>query len=417
VTILKTFHSRRRLVAWLSAAVILGLPFLRISNESALRFDIPSLRLYFFGSVFWISEAYFFLLVLLLFFIGIMLFTVLFGRIWCGWMCPQTVLSDFARSIERLSSRLANNPALRTILSYVFILLFSIVVSTNLIAYFVSPYQLFKNIMDNSLGLWTSGAWTFFTILVYLDLAFVRQRFCGSICPYARLQSAFFDHATLTIGFDSARAHECRECEACVRACLSGIDIKDGLQVECVNCAECIDACAQRMANTNKKPLIRYFFGEHGEAVRAKKRPRVVGLSIVFAVLAAVFLYQVYIRVPMDFFVLPSEAQAYHQTGLKGTLINAYDLFVENRSLEPTEYRLSVTGIKDAELVILNNPFVLPRDTDLHTRIYVLVKRKNLSDRITQLRFTLESTKTPEVKITREAPFVYPVRTDKGVEI
>ncbi len=413
----KTFHSRRRLAAWLSAAIILGLPFLRISNESALRFDIPSLRLYFFGSVFWISEAYFFLLILLLFFIGIMLFTVLFGRIWCGWMCPQTVLSDFARSIERLSNRLANHPAIRKTASSVFILLLSIVISTNLIGYFVSPYQFYADIMRNALGPWTSGLWTFFTILIYLDLAFVRQRFCGSICPYARLQSAFFDHATLTIGFDSARAHECTECDACVRACASGIDIKDGLQVECINCAECIDACAQRMANSNKRPLIRYLFGEHGEAVHGKKRPRVAGLSLAFAVLVAVFLYQVYIRVPMDFIVLPSEAQAYHQTGFKGTLINAYDLFVENRSLEPEEYHLSVSGIKDAELVILNNPFVLPQDTALHTQIYVLVKRKNLSDRITQLRFTLESTKTPELKIIREAPFVYPERTDKGVEI
>jgi len=413
----KTFHGRRRLAAWLSAAIILGLPFLRISNESALRFDIPSLRLYFFGSVFWISEAYFFLLILLLFFIGIMLFTVLFGRIWCGWMCPQTVLSDFTRSITAVSNRLANHPSLRTMISHVFILLLSIVVSTNLIGYFVSPYQLFKNIMDNALGPWTSGSWTFFTLLVYLDLAFVRQRFCGSICPYARLQSAFFDHATLTIGFDRSRDDECMQCEACVRDCPMGIDIREGLQVECINCAECIDACARQSAVQNRKPLIRYLFGEHGEAVHGKKRPRVAGLSIAFAVLASVFAYQVYLRVPMDFFVLPNEAQAYHQTGFKGTLINAYDLFVENRSLEPAEYHLSVTGIKDAELVILNNPFVLPRDTALHTQIYVLVKRKNLSDRITQLRFTLESTKTPEIKIIREAPFVYPERTDKGVEI
>jgi cytochrome c oxidase accessory protein FixG len=414
---LNTFKARRRLTAWLSAAIILGLPFLRISNESALRFDIPSLRLYFFGSVFWISEAYFFLLILLLFFIGIMLFTVLFGRIWCGWMCPQTVLSDFTRSLVTIANRLTGHPAIRTIISHALILLFSLVVSTNLIGYFVSPYQLFKNIMEYSLGPWTTGAWTFFTVLVYLNLAFVRQRFCGSICPYARLQSAFFDHATLTIGFDRSRDDECMQCEACVRDCPMGIDIREGLQVECINCAECIDACARQTAVQNRKPLIRYLFGEHGEAVHGKKRPRVAGLSIAFAVLASVFAYQVYLRVPVDFFVLPSEAQAYHQTGFKGTLLNAYDLFVENRSLEPEEYHLSVSGVKDAELVILNNPFVIPRDTALHTQVYVLVKRKNLSDRITQLRFTLESTKTPEIKIIREAPFVYPERTDKGVEI
>lgn len=413
----KTFHSRRRIVAWLSAAIILGLPFVRISNESALRFDVPSLRLYFFGSVFWISEAYFFLLVLLLFFVGIMLFTVLFGRIWCGWMCPQTVLSDFARSISAVSSRLADHSAVRTIVSHAFLFLLSLFVSANLIWYFVSPYQLFQNIMDRALGPWTSGSLAFFTVLVYLNLAFVRQRFCGSVCPYARLQSAFFDHATLTIGFDRSREDECMQCEACVRDCPLGIDIRDGLQIECINCAQCIDACARQTSVQNRRPLIRYFFGEHGEDAGGKKRPRVAGLSVAFAALAVVFVYQIFLRVPADFLVLPSDAQAYDQTGFRGTLMNAYDLFVENRSLEPGEYRLSVSGVKDVKLVILKNPFVVPSDTALYTKIYVLVKRRNLSERITRLRFTLESTKIPEVRIIRDAPFVYPERTDEGVEI
>src|SRR3972149_8044716 len=125
----KTFRARRWLAAWLQAAVVIGLPFIRIRGESALRFDVPSLKLSFFGSVIWISEAYFYLLLFLLFFAGVMLFTVLYGRIWCGWMCPQTVLSDFTRLIQKAAVRLTGHPALEGVLSRAFLLLFSVLVS------------------------------------------------------------------------------------------------------------------------------------------------------------------------------------------------------------------------------------------------------------------------------------------------
>ncbi len=110
---LAAYHARRRIFALLQAVLMLGLPFMRISGESALRFDAPSLKLYFFGSVIWISESYFFLLVFLLFFLGITLFTVIYGRIWCGWMCPQTVLSRVARSAEKLAAWLIHHRVLR----------------------------------------------------------------------------------------------------------------------------------------------------------------------------------------------------------------------------------------------------------------------------------------------------------------
>ncbi len=197
-----SFRARRRLVAALQALVMLGLPFVRIHQESALRFDVPSLKLFFFGSVVWISEMYFFLLLFLLFFIGVMLATVLYGRIWCGWMCPQTVLSDFSRMFDRLARWSAGHRVVGFVLSHAFHLAVSTLVAASLIWYFVSPYDMAGDIAGRRLGPWTSGSWIFFTVLIYLDLAFVRQRFCASVCPYARFQSAFFDEKTLTIAFD-----------------------------------------------------------------------------------------------------------------------------------------------------------------------------------------------------------------------
>lgn len=412
-----SYRFRRRVAAWLQAVLMLGLPFLRIQGESALRFDVPSLKLYFFGSVIWISEAYFLLLVFLLFFVGVMLFTVLYGRIWCGWACPQTIFSDLARFIERSARWFTRHPVLRTARSHFIMLLVSFLISADLIWFFVSPYDMFADIRNLSLGPWVIWSWTLFTILTYVNLAFIRQRFCGSVCPYSRLQSAFFDDRTLTISFNRKREEECHRCEACVRTCPSGIDIREGLQVECINCAACIDACAGQMAQQGKAPLIDYSRGESGESSQKGTRAGAIGLSLVFAFIAAMLAYQIYSRMPVDFWVLRDETQPYHQVGAKGGMMNAYFLTVENRSLRPAGYHLSISGIKDAELVVSENPFLLLPDSSLRIKVYVIAERKNLVDRVTRLRFILENTDSKEIKVVQEAPFVYPERTEKGVEI
>lgn len=409
-----TFRSKRWLAAWLQAVVMFGLPFVSVRGESALRFDVPSLKLYFFGSVIWISEAYFYLLVFLLFFVGVMLFTVLYGRIWCGWACPQTVLSDFSRVIRKAANLLSGHRIASALVSHALLILFSAVVAANLVSYFVSPYDIMENAATGAIGPWTSGSWLFFTVLLYLDLSLVRQRFCGAVCPYARLQSAFFDQRSLSIAFDKQRFDECLGCEACVRSCPAGIDIRNGLQVECVNCAECIDACSRIMRGTDRKPLVAYTFGK--TAVRSS-RPRVIGLSALFAALVMLFAYQIHTSMPFDFWVVRDESQTYHQIEIRSELLNAFNLLVENRSLDPAEYVLTVTGVKDPELVMQRNPFILPANSAARLRVFLFVEVRNLSDRVTRLQFVLQKTANPEIRIVREAAFIYPERSDRGVEI
>jgi cytochrome c oxidase accessory protein FixG len=412
--VFKSFRSRRWVVAWLEAALILGLPFIRVQNESALRFDVTSLKLYFFGSVIWISEAYFFLLTFLLFFIGIMLFTVLYGRIWCGWMCPQTVLTDFSRRIVALTARLSNHGFIRAVISHSILFLFSLIVAASMIWYFVSPYNMASDILNRQLGPWTTWTWVFFTVLVYVDIAAVRQKFCGSVCPYARFQSAFFDEKTLTIEFDRSQEQRCLGCGACVRACPSGIDIRKGLQVECINCAECIDACSRMMGAENKEPLVHY---TSGSVASQEPRIRVAGLSVAFGIIAMLFAYQAYVRVPVEFWVFRDEPQPMEQVAKKGSMINVYSLIVENRSLKPEIYKLSLSGIKDAELHIGQNPFILPPNTTVRMKLYVMALRKNLAYHTSRIRFALEDVASHEVRREQESSFIYPERSEKGWEI
>ncbi len=412
-----SIRSLRHAAAWSQAALVLGLPFMRIHGESALRFDVQSLKMYFFGSVIWISEGYFFLLVFILICAGVMLFTVLYGRLWCGWMCPQTILSDLSRQIGRMSTWFGSHRIIGAAVSQLLLLLVSIIVAADLIWYFISPYDMANDIMRRSLGPGTIWSWLFLTVLIDLNLAFIRQKFCGSVCPYARYQKFFFDDKTMTIAFDKTHAEECIQCGDCVRDCPSGIDIRNGLQMQCINCAECIDSCVRQMEEKGKIPLVRYFRGAPGETIRKGPRKRVIALSIIVAFAAMIFAYQIYVRIPLDFWVLRDESHADQQAAQGDGAVNEYSLIVENRSLDPAAFRLSIAGIKDAQLFISRNPFILPPNTVMRTKVYVFVKRKNLTDRVTQLRFILENIVSREIKVEAESTFVYPEQSDKGWEI
>lgn len=399
----RTFRSWRRRAAWLQAAVIIGLPFLRINGESALRFDVPSLSLFFFGTVLSIGESFFLLLVLLLFFAGIMLFTVLFGRIWCGWMCPQTVLAELSGMLGKAADRALRHPAAARAAEQAILLLFSLFVSATLIWYFVSPYDMIRDAFTLSLGPWTLGSWAFFFVLIYLDLAFVRQKFCTAVCPYARMQSAFFDDQTLTIAFDRQRAEECRKCDACVRACPSGIDIRNGLQVECINCAECIDACAGRLSLVGREPLIGYHFGL-GAGQSRTARPRILGLAALMALLMGLLVYTAVVRMPVDFWVANET-----MTGKRRAISsqeNRYSLFIENRSLKSARYHVAISGLEGAALLTPDNPVIVPAKGSLRLEAVVRGPGAGKAGDAFHFRFVIEQTGRKEVRLLREAVFI-----------
>ena len=179
----------RRAIEILQAVTLTGLPFLVIKGQSALRFDIPTLKLYVFGSVIWIREFYLILGVVLFFLLFIAFVTVIFGRIWCGWFCPQTVLLDLSKSIAKLFGR-KNQKIIHSLL----LILLSALVSITMIWYFVPPAETLKTLFISS------TITSFFLVLwiaIYLELAFLGRKFCTSICPYAMLQNAYFLHCRL----------------------------------------------------------------------------------------------------------------------------------------------------------------------------------------------------------------------------
>ncbi|MEI6756659.1 MAG: 4Fe-4S dicluster domain-containing protein [Chlorobium sp.] len=271
----------------MQAVILTGLPFLTINGESAFRFDIPTLKLYFFGSAIWIQEFYLILAATLFFLLFITFVTAIFGRLWCGWLCPQTVLLDLSESIAKRLRQKSSKKVQNIVL-----IPLSALVSITLIWYFVPPAETFKTLFQ------FTPVTVFFIVLwgvIYIELAFLGRSFCTSVCPYAMMQNALFDKDTLIIEYDVSRDSTCMKCDDCVRICPVGIDIKQGLSSACIACAECIDACLKKSEKRGLPPFPNY----KGRVVR----PKTFWLGGATAVSAITLFLLIWSRPPLDFLV------------------------------------------------------------------------------------------------------------------
>lgn len=344
----------RRAIEILQAVILSCLPFLAINGQSALRFDIPTLKLYVFGSVIWIRELYLILGVVLFFLLFIAFVTVIFGRIWCGWFCPQTVLLDLSQSIAKLSGR-KNQKTMQALL----LILLSGLVSITMIWYFVPPAETLKSLFVST------TITSFFLVLwsaVFLELAFLGRRFCISICPYAMLQNALFDNDTLVIEYDVSRDATCMKCDECVRVCPVGIDIKKGLNSACIACTECIDACRVLSEKRGMPPFPNY----KGRIVR----PKTFWLGGTTAAAGIALILLLWCRPTADFLVTRDNASL--PSGL-----NRYSYTIYNNVSKTLAVELSSP---DNVTLIGEHSFLLPPFSDLHGRI--LVKSKSKLDRL-----------------------------------
>ena len=276
----------RFIVAWVLIAIFTALPWMRIAGKPPIVLDVALRQFTFFGTTFRPTETLLLALIMLTLFVGIFLVTALWGRVWCGWACPQTIYLEFVyRPLERLFLGKAygkKNSAVagwRRLLMYAVFLILSAHLANTFLAYFVGTDRLIH---------WTlaspgehPAAFVVFaltTALMMFDFVFFREQMCTIVCPYGRFQSALLDKNSLIIGYDIARgepranssqrraldaqqkhAGDCVSCSMCVQVCPTGIDIRDGLQLECVNCTQCIDACNDVMVKVGKpEGLIRY---------------------------------------------------------------------------------------------------------------------------------------------------------------
>jgi cytochrome c oxidase accessory protein FixG len=404
MTIGGKWRRRRRLAGAAQALVALGLPFLSVGGESALRLDVPAGRLHAFGAAFAIDEAFVVLAATLLLTAAFLLVTLVLGRVWCGWACPQTVLGDLTSWV--VPERRARPRSWRRPLGFVAVAVVSAVVAADLVWYFVPPGEFFRRLAAGALGPWVAGSWAVVFAVLFLDLAFLRATFCATACPYAKLQGVLFDRSTLVVAYDVRRDEDCVDCGACVRVCPTGIDIRDGLQMECIACAECIDACAPVMAKLRRAPdLVGYFPGEPGRP-RRRLRPGVVALGAATAASAALLVGVLVTRAMLDLSAVRELGFAPRRTP-DGLAVNAYSVALENHGRAPVTVALALAASGGAVAV---RPEAVPLGAGERRQVRVLASARGLPPGEAEARLTAEARRGDEVvaRRTQPVPFLVP---------
>lgn len=233
---------KRRFVQGLLITAALLLPFVTVSGNPFLRMDLAKMTLFLAGIPLRIDQFYLVLLVILLCGAVFLLVTVLLGRVWCGWLCPQTVFNDLAELLGRRFRTRVSPPAARLI-EHLVALLIATLTAFNLFCWFLPPGPVAGHLLNFSDHRLMLATFLFLTLFGYLNLMLVKRSFCRSYCPYGRFQAALMDAATLDLSFLEESRDRCLQCNSCVRACPMEIDIRNGFQTECIGCGRCIDAC------------------------------------------------------------------------------------------------------------------------------------------------------------------------------
>jgi len=364
------FWKRRRIVAYFLILAYSLIPFIQINGKPAILLDLMHREFTFFGKTLLPHDTLLLGLFMIMVFFTIFLVTALFGRIWCGWMCPQTVYLEFLyRPIERLfegapgKKKPKNYPGLRKALKFAIYFAISLHLSQTFLSYFVGTKVvndwIFGSPFDHPVAFIIVIATTG---LMLFDFGFFREQVCCVICPYARMQGALTDEDSLIITYDKERGDprgrktrkqstdtalpvlgDCIDCTMCVQTCPTGIDIRNGPQLECIGCAQCIDACNAIMDKIDRpRGLIRYS-SEHAVDHKAQHllRPRVVIYPLILLVVFIGFIT-----------VLKTKSQANvwigRESGLpfytlpSGEITNQLRTRITNRDAAPTDFTISI---------------------------------------------------------------------------
>jgi cytochrome c oxidase accessory protein FixG len=369
------WYRRRLLVAILLMVWLFLAPWLKFDGKQLLLFDLVTRRIVFFGTTFLVNETFVFLAFVFFIFSSIFLLTALMGRVFCGWLCPITVFMEYVfRPIERwlegsggkqkefLAKSFGDRWA-QSLAKWFLFFLVSFVLGNTFVAFLMGSDSLVLMVREGPLDHW--GPFVFMLIstgLIFFQYTWFREQICLFVCPYGRLQSVFLDRDSLIVAYDTKRGEprgkpsqvtgDCVDCKMCVKVCPTGIDIRNGLQLECVHCTQCIDACDDVMSKL-KRPmgLIRYqTMRELQNGLRIILRPRLFIYLAVFALsLVGLTTYSLsrnpysitlHREAGRDLFTVDSEGWIVNP--FKANLANRTDREVQLRlvSLEPTDLQI-----------------------------------------------------------------------------
>ncbi|MGR3839129.1 MAG: cytochrome c oxidase accessory protein CcoG [Cognatishimia sp.] len=435
----KRVSGRFRRLKWWIMALTLSIYYLtpwirwdRGANlpDQAVLVDLANRRFYFFWIEIWPHEFYFVAGLLIMAGLGLFLFTSAFGRVWCGYTCPQTVWTDLFILVERWIEGDRNarirlfhaNWDLRKIrlrlTKWLVWILIAMATGGAWVFYFADAQTLARDLISMTAAPVAYVTIGILTATTFIFGGFMREQVCIYMCPWPRIQATMMDDTTLTVGYRDWRGEprgkprqkdvgDCVDCNACVAVCPMGIDIRNGQQMECITCALCIDACDSVMAKLGRdRGLIDYLaLGDEPMERAGQKprpiwkhilRPRIILYTTLWAAFGLALVYGLFIRADFDVTVSPLRNPTF-VTLSDGSVRNVYELRLRNQFATPRDFDMQVSGLDGALVTaegLSGTLLTVPADQTLKLRAYVTVPADNIAaqSHVTNIRFWIEET-------------------------
>ena len=438
------FALSRWFFVWATQLVFYGLPWLSWNDRQAVLFDLVHRKFYIFGLVFWPQDIVYLTVLLIISAYSLFLFTAVGGRLWCGYACPQTVYTEMFMWIERKIEgdrmkriKLDKSPltgrkfALKAAKHAAWIAL-ALWTGFTFVGYFTPITELASKVSTWSMGPWETFWVFFYGFATYGNAGWMREQVCKYMCPYARFQSAMFDRDTLIISYDQERGEprgsrsksadykakglgDCVDCGICVQVCPTGIDIRKGLQYECIGCAACIDGCNQVMDKMGyPRGLVRYSSEnaleqrmDFGQMARRVVRPRILIYTAVLWTIIIVAAIALTNRVPVKVDVIRDRIMM--SAPDEPLVENVYRLQVMNTSEKPRQFRISASGIDGVELESQTQPITIDGASQRVIAVRLRADKSQTRPGANRVLFTVETVGSDEqIVIEEDATFIAP---------
>lgn len=413
-------YKYRSVLSYFLLLLFFTAPFLKVNGEQLILLNVLARKFVFFGLVFWPQDFYLFVLALLCFIVFIVLFTVVFGRVFCGWVCPQTIFLEMVfRKVEfwiegdHLKQRkldegpLTREKVVKKTLKHSIFLAISFCIANIFLTYVIGSDEWIKIVTEPVYAHWTGFFFIWiFTLVFYLVFSRMRELVCTVICPYGRLQGVLLDNQSIVVAYDYVRGEprakrvkdapdqngDCIDCSLCVQVCPTGIDIRNGTQIECVNCTACIDACDVVMEKINK-PL--GLIGFKSEEEIEHKKPfrltsKVYGYSAVLITLISLLSFLLISRSAVKTTMLRASGTLYQIRENDQTVSNLYNAEMINKTNKPLAFAI-VPEDKNVKIQYIQKVSGLPYGGSAKMTFFVILPLKSIKTFKSKIRFNLVS--------------------------
>ena len=414
------YYNRRKIVGYSLLLFLFAAPFITVNGEPFLLFNIIERKFIIFGHIFWPQDLHLFAITMITLVVFVIVFTIVFGRLFCGWVCPQTIFMEMVfRRIEywiegdyTQQKKLKKSPwntekIFKKLSKHGLFIFVSFLVSHTFLSYIIGYKSLFAIVTDSPLNHLTGLiSIIIFTMVFYLVFSKFREQVCTVVCPYGRLQDVLLDKKSLLVIYDKFRGEnrgklrkdedrnlaqkgDCIDCKQCVNVCPTGIDIRNGTQLECVNCTACIDACNDVMQAVNlPKGLIRFDSEEGIEKQQPFKiTTRVWAYIAVLITLLSILTVSLILRKDFEATILRTRGTLFQQVE-EGVYSNIYDINVVNKTNKDLPITLKV-GHSDATIKLIGKPLHLNPQEELQSKFLILLPEAVLPKQQLELEIAL----------------------------